>query len=394
MTALCAQTTTHLDETVRILGDLIAFPTVSVESNLDLIRYAARHLEALGADIKLFEDDTGAKANLFATIGPWVDGGIVLSGHSDVVPVAGQDWTSDPFTMIEKDGQLFGRGTCDMKGFIAAALAVAPNFAKAELSRPIHFCFTYDEESGCLGAQALMKDLKRLDIKPSVAIIGEPTEMRIIEGHKGCYEYTVDFTGLGGHGSLPDQGVNAVEYAVRYVSRLMVLREELKARAPEDSPFDPPWTTVSIGRLTGGIAHNVIPSACTLDWEMRPIRQADGIWVKEAMGRYIDDELRPAMKAVSAEADIVTTIVGEVEGLEPVPDSDAVRIFSELTGANRTDVVSFGTEAGLFQQLGISTIVCGPGSIEQAHKPDEFVSKDQLGQAVSMLQRLVHKLTQ
>lgn len=382
-----------LDETVRILSDLVAFPTVSIDSNLDLINYAAQHLEALGADIALFKDPTGTKANLFATLGPKVDGGIVLSGHSDVVPVAGQDWRTDPFTLVEQDGKLYGRGTCDMKGFIAATLAVAPEFAKAALLRPIHFCFTYDEETGCLGAQALMNDLKRLDTRPSVAIIGEPTEMRVIEGHKGCCEYTVDFTGLSGHGSLPDQGVNAVEFAVRYVSHLMMVREELKARAPEGSPFDPPWTTVSVGRLSGGTVHNVIPSACTVDWEMRPVQREDGAFVKNAMARYVRDALLPEMKSVSADADIVTTIIGEVDGLEPASDSEAVRIVTELTGANRTDVVSFGTEAGLFQQLGISTVVCGPGSIEQAHKPDEFVTVDQLGQAVGMLERLLPKLT-
>jgi len=381
-----------LDETVRILGDLIAFPTVSVDSNLELIRYVSSHLDALGADIEIFEDDSGTKANLFATLGPRADGGIVLSGHSDVVPVVGQDWRTDPFEMGERDGKLFGRGTCDMKGFIAAALAVAPQFARAELDRPIHFSLTYDEETGCLGGQALIKDLMRLGIRPAVVIIGEPTKMRIIEGHKGCYEYTVDFRGLGGHGSLPDQGVNAVEYAVRYVSRLMTLREELKSHAPADNRFEPPWTTVSIGRLSGGIAHNVIPNACTLDWEMRPIRKADGDMVKSAMNRYVDDELLPAMRAVSPAADIVTTIIGEVDGLEPMRESEAVRIVSELTGVNGTDVVSFGTEAGLFQQLGISTVVCGPGSIEQAHKPDEYVSIDQLSQAVGMLQRLVQRL--
>lgn len=382
----------RLDETVRILGDLIAFPTVSTDSNLDLIRYAADRLGALGADVEIFEDASGTKANLFATLGPRRDGGIVLSGHSDVVPVEGQDWSSDPFEMVEREGRLYGRGACDMKGYIAAALALAPEFAAADLARPVHFCFTHDEETGCLGAQALMEDIKRFDIRPAVAIIGEPTEMRIIDGHKGCYEYTVDFTGLEGHGSLPDQGVNAVEYAARYVSRLMTLREELKKRAPEGSPFEPPWTTVSVGRISGGIAHNVIPGACTLDWEMRPVRAADSDMVKEAMNLYVEDELLPAMKSVSEKADIVTTVVGEVDGLEPASESEAVRIVSELTGANGTDVVSFGTEAGLFQQLGISTVVCGPGSIEQAHKPDEYVSIDQLDQAVGMLRRLIRRL--
>lgn len=383
---------TGLETAVSILRDLVAFPTVSSESNLDLIQYVRSSLEELGADVRIYADDAAGKANLFATLGPRGDGGVALSGHTDVVPVADQEWSSDPFTLVERDGRLYGRGTCDMKGFIAAVLAAAPAFAEAALKRPVHFAFTYDEEVGCLGARALVKELERQAVRPSVAIIGEPTQMRIIEGHKGCYEYTVEFTGLEGHGLLPDQGVNAVEYAVRYVTCLMELREGLRSRAPEGSRFEPPWTTLQVGRLAGGIAHNVIPGLCTLDWEMRPVRQEDGEYVKAGITAYVDDVLRPAMQSVSPSADVVTRVVGEVEGLEPVANSEAIRIVSELTGANTADVVSFGTEAGLFQSLGISTVVCGPGSIEQAHKPDEYVSRDQLGRALAMLARLVAKL--
>ena len=383
---------TALERTISLLGDLVAFPTVSSDSNLALIGYVASYLQNLGADVRVYADDSGAKANLFATLGPMIDGGIVLSGHSDVVPVEDQDWSSNPFVLEEREGRLYGRGTCDMKGFIAASLATAPDFAKADLKRPIHFAFTHDEEVGCLGAQSLMQELGRLPFRPSVAIIGEPTEMRLIEGHKGCYEYSVAFTGLEGHGSLPDLGVNAVEYAVRYVARLMELRETLRERAPKDSRFEPPWTTLQVGRLSGGVAHNIIPGHCALDWELRPVRKADGDFVKAEIAAFVNEALRPEMKAVSPDADIVTHVLGEVDGLEPLPDSEAVRLVAELTGANQADVVAFGTEAGLFQGSGISAVVCGPGSIEQAHKPDEYVTCSQLELALAMLARLVPKL--
>ncbi|NBT32872.1 MAG: acetylornithine deacetylase, partial [Rhodobacteraceae bacterium] len=243
--------------TKAILADLIAFPTVSTDSNLDCIQYMADYLTAIGARVEVMRDATGTKANLWAMLGPEGDGGLVLSGHSDVVPVADQDWSSDPFRMEERDGRLYGRGTCDMKGFIAAALAKAPAFAASK--RPIHFAFTHDEETGCLGGQALVQALQQRGVRPATAIIGEPTSMRIIEGHKGCYEYTTHFTGLEGHGSNPALGVNAVEYAVRYVNRLLSLREDLIARCPADSRFEPPWTTINTGALIGGVAHNVIP---------------------------------------------------------------------------------------------------------------------------------------
>ncbi|MCT7375754.1 acetylornithine deacetylase [Chelativorans salis] len=379
--------------TRQILADLVAFPTVSADSNLQLIDYAAEILGDAGARLSVHQDEAGTKANLFATLGPEGDGGIVLSGHTDVVPVEGQEWTSDPFALREADGRLYGRGTCDMKGFIACCLAMAPVFAQKPLKRPLHFAFTYDEEVGCFGARALMDELARAEIRPAAAIIGEPTLMRIIEGHKGCYEYTTEFRGLEGHGSDPGRGVNAVEYAVRYVSRLMALAEELKVRAPAESRFHPPWTTLQVGLMQGGAARNVIPGHCTVEWEMRPVQEGDAAFVKDDIQAYIDQVLRPAMKIVSEDADIVTHVVGEVEGLEPVAQSEARRIVSELTGLTEAEVVAFGTEAGLFQSAGISAVICGPGSIEQAHKPDEFVSVEQLSACLGMLERLRPKLT-
>jgi acetylornithine deacetylase len=382
-----------IDDTREILADLIAFPTVSRDSNLELIAYAADRLGALGARTAVLTDETGHKANLFATIGPQTDGGIVLSGHSDVVPVEDQDWSSDPFRLRAEDGLLYGRGACDMKGFIAATLAMAPRFADTDLVRPVHICLTHDEEVGCLGARRLVEEIARWEMRPSVAIIGEPTEMRIIEGHKGCCEYTTVFSGLEGHGSRPELGVNAVEYAVRYVSRLMELRETLKGRAPAASRFEPPWSTLQVGRLAGGVAHNVIPGHASVDWEMRPVSEDDKRFVCEAIGAYVRDELLPDMRRVAPEAEVLTHVIGEVAGLEPVDDNEARRIVAALTGANGADVVAFGTEAGLFQSLGMSAVVCGPGSIAQAHKPDEFVSLDQLSACLDMLGGLARKLS-
>ncbi len=357
-----------------------------------MIDYLAFRLEDAGARVEIMHDDSGRKANLFATLGPAIDGGIVLSGHSDVVPVSDQDWTSNPFEMVERDGHLYGRGTCDMKGFIAACLAMAPTFAQQVRARPLHFAFTYDEETGCIGAGHLAESLKERNLKPSLAIIGEPTSMRIIEGHKGCYEYSTRFQGLEGHGSNPDLGVNAVEYAVRYVARLLELLDQLQARAPEDSRFDPPWTTLNIGALNGGSVHNVIPPKAQIDWEMRPVQAADARFVKDTLRSYCDDVLLPAMRRVHPKASIETEVIGEVAGLIPTDSNEALRIVAELTGANSADVVPFGTEAGIFQTLGMDVVVCGPGSIEQAHKADEYLAVEQLDQCLTMLEKLGAKL--
>ena len=383
---------TQLADTVALLRELVAFPTISEVSNLDMIAYLGHRLESCGARVDIFHDEIGHKANLFATIGPDCDGGIVLSGHSDVVPVAEQDWATDPFELIEQDGHLYGRGTCDMKGFIATAVSMAPLLAERATTRPLHFAFTYDEEVGCLGGQALIESLRARDIRPGVAIIGEPTMMRVIEGHKGCYEYTTHFSGLAGHGSAPSRGVNAVEYAVRYVNRLLELKEALRARAPETSRFDPPWTTINTGSISGGVAHNVIASNAAVEWEMRPVQAADARFVKEDLRRYCEDMLLPRMRESHPAADITTEVVGEVDGLEPAALNEARDIVMELTGADMAELVPFGTEAGLFQAYGTSAVVCGPGSIEQAHKPDEYISLDQVQHCIDMLWRLGDKL--
>lgn len=378
----------RLARTVTLLGQLIAYPTISADSNLVLINDLAARLESCGARVDLFRDETGRKANLFATLGPDRAGGVVLSGHTDVVPVADQDWSSDPFEMRQADGRLYGRGSCDMKGFIAASLVMAQEFGAMDLRRPIHFAFTYDEEVGCIGASALVPELQKRGLKPAMAIIGEPTEMRVIEGHKGCCEYTTRFLGLEGHGSAPERGVNAAEYAVRYVSRLLELRQELMGRVLPSSRFEPPWSTLNIGQISGGVAHNVIAAKAEVEWEMRPVVQADADFVKRAIEDYVESDLLPAMRAVWSKADISTEIIGEIAGLERMDDNAARDLVTGLVGANHADVVAFCTEAGLFQQTGMSVVVCGPGSIEQAHMADEFIAVDQLAACLDMLDRL------
>ncbi|WP_172327589.1 acetylornithine deacetylase [Mangrovicoccus sp. HB161399] len=376
----------QLDLCRRYLGQLIAFPTVSAEPNLAAIRWIADRLSAAGAKVEVMEDGTGRKANLYAVLGGDGPGGILLSGHSDVVPVADQDWSSDPFAMAERDGKLYGRGSCDMKGFIAACLASLDRLKHA--GRPVHFAFTHDEEVGCLGAQALVGVLKDRKVLPSVAIIGEPTMMQVIEGHKGCCEYTVTFEGTAGHGSAPERGVNAVEYAARYVARLLELRGELVARAPEGSRFDPPWSTINVGGLHGGVAHNVIASRAVLEWETRPVVPEDLDFVKRGISEFAEDVLLPEMRKVAPEADILTETIGEVVGLTPMAENAARDLVLKLTGGNGAGVVPFGTEAGLFQSLGIDAVICGPGSIDQAHKADEYVSLEQLQLCLDLLGQL------
>lgn len=383
-----------IDRAIALTDALIAFPTISTDSNLAMIAYLEMQLMEMGAVIEKTQDDTGTKANLFATIGPDIDGGIVLSGHTDVVPVEGQEWSSDPFEMVQRDGKLFGRGACDMKGFIACALAVGPVLAAGKLARPLHFAFTYDEETGCLGAGRMLAALRESGRRPAVCLIGEPTEMRVVEGHKGCVENTTRFTGLEGHGSVPSAGVNAVEYAVRYVSELMDIAEALKPRAPAQSRFEPPWTTVNIGALRGGVAHNVIPNIAEVEWEFRPVNEADKSFVYQRINQFTDEILLPQMQATFAEASIETENIGDVCGLEPMAHSEAVALAQQLTGGNSAHCVPFGTEAGLFQALGISTAICGPGSITEAHKPDEFVEISQMVKCLDMLLGLGSKLAE
>lgn len=377
-----------LEKTSSILSDLISFETISSDSNKDMISYLAERLEDHDADIIIDESPCGNKSNLFATLGDNTKSGIMLSGHTDVVPVADQDWNRDPFTMTEQDGLIYGRGSCDMKGFIAACLGQLDQFSAAAKHQPIHFAFTYDEETGCLGATHLAETLKKHNIAPRLAIIGEPTEMRVIEGHKGCYEYSTFIQGLAGHGSAPELGVNAAEYAVRFVSRLLEWREKLKSCPPEDSPYEPPHTTINIGRIDSGIAHNVIAQKARVDWEMRPVEASDAELVKSDLDDFCENNLLPLMRKTYPDSQIWSEVIAEVAGFDIMKDNEARKLVQELTGSNASDVVAFCTEAGVFQSLGTDCVICGPGSIEQAHKADEYVSVDQMDQCLVMLSKL------
>ena len=376
-------------DSIKILTDLIAFKTISGEDNSSLITYCDKILKKLGAtSFKTFNDKNPKQQNLFATLKAKKPNGkkpIILSGHTDVVPVS-KGWNTDPFKATVKGDKLFGRGACDMKGFIACTLAFAPIYSKANLDRDIHFSFTFDEETACIGAPILIKELKKRGIKNGICIIGEPTNMKIIDAHKGCYEYTTYFEGLAGHSSAPHKGVSAVEYAARYVNKLIELRQKLKDRAPKDSIFDPPYSTLQIGGIFGGIAHNVIADKCHVNWETRPVDKKDGIFLNSELDKYADEILLPEMKKVFPNSSIKKKIIGEVIGFNRDKKSEACELVSSLTGDNSRQVVSFGTEAGLFQEIGISTVVCGPGSIEQAHKIDEYIILDELKKCLDLLE--------
>lgn len=380
------------NETMLILGDLVGFPTVTTDSNLDLIGYVTSRLEPLGADIRITHDATGAQANLLATIGPPSDGGVVLSGHSDVVPAEEGDWTGAPFVAMRREQKIYGRGTVDMKGFIACALAMAPTFADLDLARPVHIAVTFGEEVGCKGAPLLIQDMLEAGLHPSAAIVGEPTEMGIVEAHKGMHEYTTHITGLEGHGSKPAQAVNAVQYGSRYIAKLMDLASELEGRPPDESPYDPPHTTISVGSMHGGVAHNIVAGECVIQWEMRPVVRSDATHVLEEMARH-EKALQEEMQAVSDLARIETTTVGAVGGLERAGTSPAVELLTRLLDNPRRTTAAFGTEAGIYQAAGIPAAVCGPGSIDVAHQPDEHVSIEQLEQCLQMMKGLGEKLS-
>ena len=383
-------------ETLKILNELIKFQTVSGTSNIKLIEYCEKKLNLLGADSFKTFDEAKERANLFSTINgkkKLNGGGIILSGHTDVVPASSKEWSSNPYEATKKNNKIYGRGSCDMKGFIACTLALAPYFAKENLKQPIHFSYTYDEETACQGAPVMLKELKKRKIDCSICIVGEPTSMKAIQAHKGCYEYSTHFTGLAGHGSAPDKGVNAVEYASKFINKLMELRKELKQRAPKNSIFNPKYTTLQIGRIRGGLARNVIADQCTVDWELRPVVIEDGIFANDTMDNYAKNILLPEMKKVFSGSSIKKEIIGEIIGFNKEEKSEAVNLVCNLTGDNSRDVVSFGTEAGLFQELGISTVVCGPGSIEQAHKIDEYISFDQIKLCIKMLLDLKNQIS-
>ena len=380
------------EKSIKILKDLISFKTISGENNSSLINYCEDILTKCGASSFKVFDEEKKRVNLFATLKAKKPNGlesIILSGHTDVVPVS-KGWSTDPFVAEIKEDKLYGRGSCDMKGFLACSLAFAEIFSKSNLSRDIHFSLTFDEETACIGAPLLIEELKKRKITNGICIVGEPTKMRIIDSHKACYEYTTFFEGLAGHSSKPDEGVNAAEYASKYVNKLMSLRNELMNREPKNSIFTPPYSTLSIGGIFGGIAHNVIADKCHVNWETRPINKEDGVYLNNEIDKYAT-ELLTEMKKKYPNAAIKKKIIGEIIGFDRVTNSKACEFVSSITGDNEREVVSFGTEAGLFQEIGISTVVCGPGSIEQAHKIDEFIELSEIKECLSFLEGVKNK---
>lgn len=376
----------------ELLAQLIAFNTVSRESNLALIEFIRDYLAGFGVECELLFNAERTKANLFATLGPRDRGGVALSGHTDVVPVDGQAWTVDPFKLSEQDGRLYGRGTADMKGYLACVLAAVPRFLAQPLRLPVHLAFSYDEEVGCLGVRSLLDALERREHKPIVCIIGEPTEMRPVLGHKGKLAMRCCVQGAACHSAYAPQGVNAIEYAARLIGKLGQIGERLAASDQHDARFDPPYSTVQTGVISGGRALNIVPAECQFDFEVRALPDFDAQQVAEQLQDYATTELLPQMQAVQAETTIRFQPLSAYPGLATDPQSEAAELIALLSGSREFGTVAFGTEGGLFAQAGIPTVVCGPGSMDQGHKPDEFVSIEQLRACDGLLDRLAELL--
>jgi acetylornithine deacetylase len=375
----------------EMIGRLIAFDTTSRESNLALIDFVRDYLDRWRVKSELVYDSDRRKANLYATIGSGHEGGIMLSGHSDVVPVDGQNWGSDPFKLVEQDAKLFGRGSADMKSFIAIALAKVPDFLAQPLAVPVHLALTYDEEVGCLGARSLIAALLPKAVKPKLCIIGEPTLMQPVVGHKGSRRLRCHVHGHEVHSSLTHRGVNAVETAAELVAHLKGMARNKRKHGPFDHAFDPPYTTIHTGLIAGGTAVNIVPRECRFDFEMRYLPEDDPSAIADELKRYAAS-LLPEMQAVSEEAGIAFEETNGVPALSAKDGDEVVQLALALSGANGTGKVSFATEGGLFQQAGIPTVICGPGSIEQAHKPDEFIALDQVRQCEGFFDRLIERV--
>ena len=382
-----------MPSSIEILGDLIAFPTVSRDSNLDLISYVRLMLEGLGNESRLVHSADGRKANLWATIGPPDHPGVVLSGHTDVVPVEGQAWTSDPFRMTHRDGNLYGRGSADMKGFIASCLAMAGRAAKADLKVPIHLAFSYDEEIGCVGVRRLLDILKDAPVRPRLCIVGEPTLMQAVTAHKGKLGFRVTAHGLEAHSSLAPIGVNAIYMAADLIGDIRAIQRSIAETGPRDGDYEVAYTTLHVGKMAGGEVMNIVPNRCTFDFEIRylPADDAQAIITRITAAA---ERIAASYRDVFASARFEFAELQSYPALDTPVDSDAVRFVHSLTGGKSTGKINFGTEGGLFQKvLGTPAVVCGPGNIAVAHKPDEHVSEAQMAACDKMLERLVDKLS-
>jgi acetylornithine deacetylase len=371
---------------------LIAFNTVSRDSNLGLLEWVRDYLQGLGAITRLTHDASAKKANLFATLGDSTKPGLILSGHTDVVPVDGQDWDTDPFAATERDGKLYARGSADMKGFIGIILAQAPKFVAAlndrRLDAPLHYALSYDEEVGCLGVRGLIQDLEEQGIRPAGCVVGEPTSMQPIIAHKGTHRFRCAVHGREAHSSYVTHGVNAIEYAARLVVFIRQLADRLAQLEQRDYGFTVPYSTLSTGLIQGGIAANVVPKDCVFQFDMRTLPQAKPDALYQEIRRYAE-VLAAEMRGIDASAGIDLQWVSQTVGLAAAESDAIVQWAMQLSKNPTAGKVSYGTEAGLFQKMGVPTVICGPGDIAEAHRPNEFVALDQLAQCESFMDRIL-----
>ena len=378
----------------ELLDRLISFPTVSRDSNLDLIDFVEDYLAGFGVKSVRVPNEDGTKAALYAHIGPEIDGATVLSGHTDVVPVDGQAWDTNPFEVVEKDGKLFGRGTCDMKGFDALALWAVPLALKAGIKRPLQIALSYDEEVGCLGAPPMIDHMVANGMpRGSTVLVGEPSMMKVVTAHKGGFGYNVNFQGFEVHSSIAYQGVNAIMMAAKLIDWCNQVNAEVQAQTPSEvaQQFDPPYTSLHVGKIGGGTAHNITAKDCNFAMTWRIIPGEDpGVWEQQFLAKVA--ELEAEMKAVRPETGIALEKYFTLPGLAPETSGEAEEIARRLTGDNETHVVSYGTEAGQFQERGYSGVVCGPGNIEQAHQPNEFISVAQFEAGQEFIKKLIADL--
>jgi acetylornithine deacetylase len=378
---------------IKLIEKLISFDTTSRNSNLDMIKFIEEYLANNGIESILIYNEGEGKANLYATLGDPTKSGVMLSGHTDVVPVDGQDWDTDPFKVVEKDGKLFGRGTSDMKSFIALVLAYVPKFLERGLDTPIHLAFSYDEEVGCIGVRRMIDMINTLPVKPRMAIVGEPTSMGVIVGHKGKRSYKAHVRGLETHSSLAPQGVNAIEYAAELIAYLKSMARRISDHGPHDDLYDVSHTTVHTGVIHGGTALNIVPKDCHFDFEFRYVGDDDPDAIEAEIYEFAAQNLEPYMRKVNPETGIDITCSNDMPGLDLNADEEVVTFVKALAGKNDHSKVAFGTEAGLFHaRAGVPTVICGPGSIEQAHKPNEFVELSQLDEATIFMDRLMNKV--
>ena len=378
--------------TQNILSDLIAFESVSANSNRALIDYCADLLKSVGADITIIEDETGQKANLYATIGPKDVAGVLLSGHTDVVPVEGQIWTVPPFEMTQKDGKLFGRGTTDMKGFVASAMAIALKAGSHDLTTPLHLALSYDEEIGCIGVRSMIDMLSTAPFRPLMCIVGEPTLMAVATGHKGKSAYHVTCTGQEAHSALAPTALNAIHLACDMISFIRNLQRKIEKSTAQDDEYDVPYTTLHVGTIHGGVALNIVPNHTEFSFEIRNLISDNPETLATEIREYADTLLHP-IREQFPEARIEIQLTNFYPPMDTSKDADVVSFVKTLTGSNSTIKVAFGTEGGLFtSQLGIPTVICGPGSMAQGHKPDEFVRVDQLCKCDAMMDALLDRL--